>query len=581
MKLKKITLDSIFSFYKKEVIEFDKINIIVAKNGFGKTSILNAIKLCLGYSNIEYNSILNNNSKINKCSVELEFNEFTIKREWNIEDQSESVKVIFSSDEYLVDIEAENYIQEKIPSFLVNLLFYDGEIDSNILLLSNAKIKKLFEYIFDLDLLQNMSKDCIKASRDLLISNEEKTISKEYNTLKEQIIKDEQYLLLLKEEKILKEEKYKNIKLEVDKLDKKLRQKNKKLDSLKQKLDSLNIKLEDKLAIFKQLILFEMPLILNKQLRHKVLTEELPAIEVKSLKQLKNKINIFSQKLNLDSNYIEELFQSVFLNNTKIITLSYDTKTFKSILLDIKNIQNEKDILELKIKQIQNNELENDEFKLILQNIDSQKQELTILAEEIDDIENSVYELVQTIKENEKILTKLYKSQKDSFASIHSYETLLSIENIAKEIYKKEIIEKISIFNKSLYKNTREFISVYSHIKSILINNDLSIDIFDTNNQKLNNTLLSAGQKQVLNFLIIKTILEFKNFSDFIIVDTPLGRLSNMNKDLILNNCYLKFNQLALLVTDSEFEYLQDKNLKFKQYKINKNNVGSYIKEVK
>jgi DNA sulfur modification protein DndD len=62
-------------------------------------------------------------------------------------------------------------------------------------------------------------------------------------------------------------------------------------------------------------------------------------------------------------------------------------------------------------------------------------------------------------------------------------------------------------------------------------------------------------------------------------VDTPFGRLSNENKKLLLNDCYLKFDHLILLLTDSEFEFVQSQNLFFETYHILRDELGSKIEK--
>lgn len=110
------------------------------------------------------------------------------------------------------------------------------------------------------------------------------------------------------------------------------------------------------------------------------------------------------------------------------------------------------------------------------------------------------------------------------------------------------------------------------------MNKNLEIVISDENSQ-LSTNLLSAGQKQILNFLIIKTILDFKDFTSFVVVDTPFGRLSNKNKELLLNTCYLNFDNLVLLLTDSEYEFIKSQSLKYKKYNILRNDNGSFLEE--
>jgi DNA sulfur modification protein DndD len=119
------------------------------------------------------------------------------------------------------------------------------------------------------------------------------------------------------------------------------------------------------------------------------------------------------------------------------------------------------------------------------------------------------------------------------------------------------------------------------NIEKIYINDKFKIIIEGKNEKTLDITLLSAGQKQILSFILITTILEFNRFVDFIFIDTPFGRLSNKNRDFIFNNYYLNFSHLTLLVTSSEYEYLKKQHIDFKLYEIIRDEYGSKICEVK
>lgn len=580
MKLNKIIINNMFSFYEEEIISFDNLTLIIAQNGLGKTSILNAIKLCLGYSDIDLNSIFNNNSKSKTSNISIYFDAFIISKIWDVNTQNEILKIEFDDGEYLTDAEANDFIKEKIPFFLVDLLFYDGEINSNILLLSNTKLKHLFEYIFDLDLLENMNKDSVKASKELLLNDENKDISKKYNLLKIDINKNENEINVLKASKILIENNIKIIQKDIRKLDKKIRQDNKKLDILKQELDKYYLHLNEKISLFKKAILFEMPLLLNKKLKDKIDAKSKPILEVKNQNELNKKIDIFSQTLGVKNNTIKELFDATFLNNSFDIKLSFSSNSFKELLSEIKNIQNRINTLQQDVKKIEKNELANEKFQILLNSLVSKNEEFIHLQDELSMNDDKIINLTGQTKDLEKELTKLYKTKKDNFATIKSYENLIAVSNVAREIYQKELELQLSQFNQALDKSTIEFRNIYPQIKAIYITNNLTFEIIDMNDKRLNIELLSAGQKQVLNFLTIKSILEFKNFSNFLMVDTPFGRLSNKNRNLIFNDCYSKFNQLSLLLTDNEFDFLKSKNLIFKKYEIFKNNLGSKIKEI-
>ena len=581
MRLNKIILNNIFSFYSEEIINFDNITFIVAQNGLGKTSILNAIKVCLGYSNIEIGALFNHNSSSENCSISIDFDEFIINKSWAIDTQNETLNIKFKDGEFLYDLDADDFIKEKIPFFLLDLLFYDGEINSNILLLSDIKLKHLFEFIFDLDLLKNMAKDTLKASKELLLDDSNKDISSYYKKLQMDITKNEDELIILKELKISIEEESKVIQKDIQKLDKQIRKENKKLDHLKQELDKSNIILDKKITILKKAIIFEMPLLLNRKLKTELKTKNQPILEIKNQNELNKKLDLFSETLGLESNYIKQLFNNTFLDHSSDIELSFSTKSFKELLIEIKNTQDNIDQLKQNIKEIELNESNNEKFQNIQQLLIAENNKFDTLENKLIVLNETILNLTSTTKDLEKELTKLYKTKKDNFATIKSHESLISIAEIANKIYKKELDIKLVDFNEALKISTTEFKNIYSQIKDIYITNNLKFEIIDTNERKINIELLSAGQKQVLNFLIIRTILEFKNFSNFLMVDTPFGRLSNKNRNLIFNNCYMKFNQLSLLLTDSEFEFIKSKKLEFKQYEILKNDLGSNIREIR
>jgi len=143
------------------------------------------------------------------------------------------------------------------------------------------------------------------------------------------------------------------------------------------------------------------------------------------------------------------------------------------------------------------------------------------------------------------------------------------------------LVESLNKFNELLSKKIIPFLEIYRHINKIYINSKFRVILEGINNEEFNIALFSAGQKQILSFIIISTILEFKRFVDFIFIDTPFGRLSNKSRDFIFNNYYLEFSNLNLLITSSEYDYLKDKKSEFKEYTIEQNSLGSIIKEAR
>ncbi|MDX9813394.1 MAG: DNA sulfur modification protein DndD [Sulfurimonadaceae bacterium] len=170
MKIKSIEISNMFSYYGRNKIDFDlsddskNINIIYGRNGNGKTSFINSIKLLfLGTQNPLYSKqlrksvsengtialldyvvgnknwygILNKKAKSeaeNSFFISIDFFEnnkiFTTKREWSVKngDYDEKCTIFGQEDNFeLSGIEAEKFLHKRIPPDFVDFFFFDGE----------------------------------------------------------------------------------------------------------------------------------------------------------------------------------------------------------------------------------------------------------------------------------------------------------------------------------------------------------------------------------------------------------------------------------------------------------------------
>ncbi len=536
MKLISLTINNMFSYNGTSTIGFENISCIIGTNGFGKTSILNSIKLCLGHSSIDLNSILNNNAKEKKCFVNLNFDTFSIKRIWNFKAKlEESLTIVFEDNKKLEDSEAEHFIQNKIPDFLVDFLFYDGEVGNNLLLLSNTKLKSIFDFIFDLDLLVNTQKDSLEVSRRLLENNTD-------NDTNELVELENKKLTLLdnilnqKEELQEKIKEHKSLTLNLQKTNTQIRNKNKKTKELHIKLDEVQDELNQKSILFKELILWQMPLLLNKKLYKNMQQRTSQALTIEDESLFTNKFHKFTNEINspLDENKLLDIFNSLMLSSSIQIELSITKIKFKNQIEQMKDLKLSQKQINTKIKEIEASQMQQDIMKELINKRDEIEQDLTVLELYLRNLEESIEENSIEAKEIDKVLTQIFKANQTKYAFIKGYEELRVIANISGKVYKKKLDNKLKIFNEKLTENTTKFLKQYEHIKKIYIGNNHKIIITDGNEQ-LSTELLSAGQKQILNFLIIKTILDFKEFASFVMIDTPFARLSNKNKELLLN----------------------------------------------
>ena len=581
MKLTSITINNLFSYHGINTIEFDNITCIIGTNGFGKTSILNSIKLCLGQSHIDLSSILNNNATEKKCSVNLNFDEFSIKRTWSFEPKlEESLSIIFQDENRLEDTEAEHFIQNKIPDFLVDFLFYDGEIGNNLLLLSNTKLKSIFDFIFDLDLLVNAQKDSLEVSKRLLEKNKDDETA-ELIDLENKRLAILETISNQKEEFQNKTKELKSLKLNLQKLNTQIRNRSKKTKELHEQLALIQEELNEKSIKFKEVVLWQMPLLLNENLLKNMQSRTSSALKVEDESLFASKFSKFAESINssLSNEKLLEVFKSLMLNASSDIKLSMTKDELKNLLEEMKDLKLSIKQVEDTIKTAEDSSMEQEIMKSLIESREEQESHLNNFEKSLHELEDSIQQNTSESKEISRTLTQSFKANQDKYAFIKGYEELQAIARVSAKVYKNKLENKLAIFNEKLKENTTNFLKQYEHIQDIYIDTNHRIIISDGENL-LNTELLSAGQKQVLNFLIVKTILDFKEFASFVMVDTPFGRLSNKNKELLLNTCYLSFENLILLLTDSEFEFIKTQNLKYKHYQIQRDSIGSTIEEI-
>jgi len=581
VKLTNIVINNLFSYNGVSTISFDNITCIIGTNGFGKTSILNSIKLCLGQSDIDVKSILNNNATEKKCSVTLNFDEFSIKRSWIFTPKlEESLSIVFTDSNKIEDIEAEHFIKNKIPDFLVDFLFYDGEVGNNLLLLSNTKLKNIFDFIFDLDLLVNTQKDSLEVAKKLLEKNNDEE-SANLIDLENKRLAFLETISAQKEELKEKTKEVKALAMNLQKLNTQIKNRNKKVKVLHDDLELLQADLNKRSSKLKELILWQMPLLLNQNLLTKMQKRTSSALKIEDESLFVNKFYKFTQEINspLDENKLLELFKALMINESNQIELTLSPSDFKKLIEEMKDLRLSIKQLEEKIKLAQDSAMEQEIMRSLVETQKEQEERLNNLEKSLTELEESIDQNTLEAKEINRTLTQSFKANQEKYAFIKGYEELRIIAQISTKVYNQKLERNLVLFNQKLQDNTSKFLKQYEHIKKIYIDNAHRIIISD-GKEILSTELLSAGQKQVLNFLIIKTILDFKEFTSFIMIDTPFGRLSNKNKELLLHTCYLSFDTLILLLTDSEFDFVKTQNLKYKSYQIERDTLGSKIEEI-
>ncbi len=164
MIIHRIILENIFSYKGLQTFELSptkgedrRLVLVMGRNGFGKTSLLNSVKLLfLGTEDKglrrnmprstyvlgdgkNWEGILNRQARaegITSCSVQVEIGpenkiEFTAKRSWDLEGDNFSSKheilEVIIEDRHLAGDAAEARLDEFLPRELVPFFFFDGE----------------------------------------------------------------------------------------------------------------------------------------------------------------------------------------------------------------------------------------------------------------------------------------------------------------------------------------------------------------------------------------------------------------------------------------------------------------------
>lgn len=230
MQFKSITINNLFAYYGKNTIEFGdgkdcNITLLMGRNGFGKTSFINSVKMLFGgisddlrYSvrrnrapttkqfitgiNNEWWGILNQTAKQNndfKCSVSahwLDHNENTpvnVKaiREWEINFANDSCqdRLIIEHEMFgpMEKDEAEEYLQSLLPTSYIPFFFFDGEKIQELAEENNNKDIKTMERLLNINPLENMQSvldDLARSWRKEAASAEEQA---QYNNKERQL----------------------------------------------------------------------------------------------------------------------------------------------------------------------------------------------------------------------------------------------------------------------------------------------------------------------------------------------------------------------------------------------------------
>ncbi|MCM2603454.1 DNA sulfur modification protein DndD [Rossellomorea marisflavi] len=589
--------------------------LIGGENGAGKTTLLNSIKMGLfgsfgfGYKteNKEYlkkvDSILNYSAKVNgenNFRLRLDFDliddltkkEYSLYRAWKY--QNKSVKEtldVLQDGKYLNDYEKEVFqskLKEIMPPHLLDLCLFDGEeisriINNNLL---SSYIEKLTNVLFNLDLFEVMEKDLDIYSQQKENISSLNTQEKELISLREvknnhvsTISSLNEQIERLSQSKNEVEEEYSRIKNDFEIHGGLIRDEREEIHSSINELENERKQNQERIKHFVSSML---PFFLARDLvmdtREQLINEEkFQLYSSLDEKLTQDKIRNILQQLSISSNNqdAEEILKNEILSTVKpsdetglihgasfsegnqVENIFQEVST-QRLDLHITTIEENK----TKLKEIQNLKSKlklNDsssEFSVMVSDMEKYNHQLNQLSQQIDAIEVKLHEeQVQLSKINNQIESIEHKF-KDQEKSRNSFVESQKIISLSQKFRRIQLQKKLQEVQMEALRMLNKLMRKRNYIASIKIDpSSFEVYLFDQQNEAMEKSTLSAGEKEILLLSIIWAIFKCSGRNVPFIFDTLLGRLDRTHKQSILThyipNCG---RQAIVLSTDSEID---------------------------
>ncbi len=620
MIIKNLKICNFGIYYGEHEFEFTPSNnkniiIIKGKNGCGKTTILEAIKLGI-YGSMAY-GVRNPSKKyiedIKKrfnlraikegvCESSISLNiqivwdgipsDYEITRSWVIDGNDANIVetvVIKKNDRVLNSEESDEileYIRLGIPIELVEFFFFDGEKldslvkdssdDNNIL---NTKIYS----ILNLDIYRHIHRDLKNYYLNHLtdsVENEKKKLHKlqcDYDIIKKMMNENKIKM------KSIKEQMY-NLKLEINHLYKELskngylteEQKHiieKKIKNLEQELRGIEDNLKKLCGeMLPFLMLSDKICRLDDLLKYQDRIRGYDSFKRINQNDLKLKLldkygdeNLVNSIISDIENYYKDTVIGEIPEYYNNLLSSKEIATIQKIINEVskfdKNTINE---MFLKINQKKNeiryykNKLKNSKNQIVtqlLKEVAKKESELKKLKSELDRIN---YENEKLKKDLDKIEDEINNMERNIgkilIKSTNKASLVKRLMNIAEKFITLKKEEKLN----ELKRNFEEMFCKLMRKKDFICNIEIDesnviLKLYDKNGEHIPVSMLSEGEKQMYALSLLYALLKTSNKSIPVVLDSIFGRLDSEHKSNILSDYLPNLGkQVILLLTDAE-----------------------------
>ncbi len=615
MRFKTITIENVFSYAGAKTFDFrndeQPIALIIGENGFGKTSFINSVKIALhgisrdilnigaqtlskdefilGSATKNFSGILNRTAKSAgdneaKIIIELEDDDLLrIERTYVVRPNSYVEQLVLKDENGAIFAEgedAQDIINSKISPTMARFFFFDGEKIQTIADFSHAEFTKMLEDVLELDIYDQMAKDAEQLIRKISKTELDADLQAHLEE------KEREHAQVIAEIEVAKEKLQHEKNVVLKELQSQQRQLANKLNKLKSRYtEELEVAkarhatlLEERTDLikqFKEVTLVQLPLLLSPALGKKVFddinvnyrgkihidTEHLAAKKAELLALLQG-----------DSSPVAMAFDQVFQSTSEQQTVTFadpyriekqfDSLESKKVDLDglFKALSANKQALavaEMEIHELQHKC--DEDTKEHTSDITKEKELLTAIGRQeaaCEMFEQRYNELVVQEKSLRSEISKISIAEhKNELATtkLNTLQSVISVSQLMKQRIKTDkraaLEEKINAKFNLLKKEGYE-------AKSIQLDDDFNINIYNADGQAMDILSSSSGQKQIIATALIWGISEYIAEDIPMIIDTPLGRLDDKNQTLILNEFYPNASkQVIILPTPSELKH--------------------------
>lgn len=273
-----------------------------------------------------------------------------------------------------------------------------------------------------------------------------------------------------------------------------------------------------------------------------------------------------------------------------IVQVKNSKSSFENLLYNHQKIQSELSSIGKSIREAEK-KAESD----YVQNLRTRKEELD---REIDSIGEKIGQKQHEIESLKKQVIE-HKQRKENL----SKKIEVSDQNRAVDNEATRLIHKIQQFlicfkeekKKALAKKLEEKLQAYLHktdlVKEVIVDingngDDVDISLFGYDNKKIDNSILSMGERQMFASALLSALVEETEIEFPVFIDSPMQKFDPLHTKNVLTKFYPNVSKQVILfpllkkeLTEKEYQYILP--IVSKSYLINNEKGNSYFTEVK